>query len=203
VPVRARVAVFPRRVFCPKMTRALTDTAENNTGVTALFHMVWLVTISCYGSRLPGDQRGSYDHVRQGERRAIPPAPALERYGRKLMRAEPFLLTQSLHRQTVLKAIQEVCLFREWALIALHVRNSHLHGIVESGEPWIVVQDWKSYSTRALRRLPGEPRNQLYWTRGGSTNPLRSASAIQAAVHYVLAQQGEPLEHYCAKTRDG
>ena len=117
------------------------------------------------------------------------------------MRAAPFLLTQSLHSQTVLKAIQEVCRFRESPLIALHVRYSHLHDIVDSPEPRIVLQDWKSYATRALRRLPGEPANRLYWTRGGSTNPLKSASAIRAAINYVLMQQGDPLEHYCAEER--
>lgn len=115
------------------------------------------------------------------------------------MQAAPFLHTQSVHRQTVLKAIQEVCHFREWPLIALHVRCSHLHGIVDSPEPGTVLRDWKSYSTRSLRRLPGEPGNQLYWTRGGSTNPLKSAPAIRAAVNYVLAQQDEPLEYYCAQ----
>ncbi len=112
------------------------------------------------------------------------------------------MLTEALHRQTVLKAIQEVCHFREWPLIALHIRCSHLHGIVDSPKAGIVLQDWKSYATRALRRLPGEPSDQLYWTRGGSTNPLKSAAAISAAVNYVLAQQGEPLEHYCAEQRD-
>ncbi len=115
------------------------------------------------------------------------------------MRTEPFLLTQALHRQTVLKAIQEVCHFSEWPLLALHIRWSHLHGIVDSPKAGIVLQDWKSYATRALRQLPGEPGDQLYWTRGGSTNPLKSAAAISAAVNYVLAQQGEPLEHYCAQ----
>jgi len=112
------------------------------------------------------------------------------------MQSAPFLLTQPLHRQIVLKAIQEVCRFREWPLIALHIRCSHLHGVVDSPEPSAVLRDWKSYSTRALRLLPSEPKDQLYWTRGGSTNPLKSASAIKAAVDYVLAQQGDALEHY-------
>jgi len=163
--------------------------------------MVWLVSISCYGSHLPGDARGSYDHVRQGERGYIPPTPKLETYARNLMLGEPFVLADSLLRRTVLEAIIEVCHFRDWPLLAVHIRTSHLHGVVDCGGPELALRDWKSYSTRALRRLPGEPPNCRYWTRGGNSSALRSEAAIHAAIHYVLAQQGEPLEHYRGEFR--
>jgi hypothetical protein len=164
--------------------------------------MVWLVTISCYGSHLPGDSRGSYDHVRQGQRRCIPPSPALETYARKLMLGGPFVLADSLLRRTVLEAIIDVCQFRDWPLLALHIRTSHFHGVVDCASPELVLRDWKSYSTRALHRLPGEPRDRHYWTRGGNYSALQSQAAIRAAIGCVLEQQGEPLEHYHGEFRE-
>ena len=157
--------------------------------------MALLVTITCYGSHLPGDARGSHDHVRQGVHREIVPSPTLEAHQRVLMRATPFLLTNGLHRQVVLNAVQAVCLFRAWPLLALHIRHSHWHGVVDAPGPGAVLRDWKSYSTRGLRQLPGEPPGRVYWTRGGNVRVLRSPEAIRAAVHYVLTQQGEPSEH--------
>jgi len=117
------------------------------------------------------------------------------------MLGEAFVLAESLLRRTVLEAIIEVSHFRDWPLLALHIRTSHLHGVVDCPNPAFVLQDWKSYATRALRRLPGEPPNCHYWTRGGNSSALRFEAAIHAAIHYVLAQQGEPLEHYCGEFR--
>ena len=122
--------------------------------------MVWLVTFTCYGTHLPGDPRGSRDHVRQGERRFIPPNPSLQTYSAGLLRARPYSLITPVHRQTVLNAIVSVCRYRDWPLSALHIRPSHVHGVVASPNGSKVLQAWKVYATRALRSLPGEPHTR-------------------------------------------
>jgi REP element-mobilizing transposase RayT len=165
------------------------------------FAMVWLITISCYGSHLPGDDRGSYDHRRCGEKRWIAPSPALEAHRRKFMRSDPFLLDNAQYRRAVLEAIIKVCQYRNWPLLALHIRTSHLHGVVESPNASYVLRDWKSYSTRSIRRLPAEPPGRDYWTRGGSANVLRSAEAVRAAVNYVLEKQGQAMSAYNGDSR--
>jgi len=117
------------------------------------------------------------------------------------MLGEAFVLAESLLRRTVLEAIIEVSHFRDWPLLALHIRTSHLHGVVDCANAESVLRDWKSYSTRALRRLPGELPCRHYWTRGGNSSAPKYEAAIHTAIHYVLAQQGEPLEHYRGEFR--
>ncbi len=155
--------------------------------------MTWLITISCYGSHLPGDSRGSFDHVRNGDHRFMPPAPALERYARELTAAPSFALSSGAHRQAVLDAIIEVCRFRDWPLLALHIPTTHIHGVVEAPDASGVLRDWKSYASRSLRPLTSDCK---YWTRGGSLQALPTRVAIEHAVHYILEKQGTPMERF-------
>ena len=159
--------------------------------------MVRLLTFTCYGCHLPGDIRGSFDHARNGERRFLPPNPSLERYCREQMRQAAFFLSTAESRTLVRDAIIDVCRFRSWSLYAVHVRTSHVHGVVGSEtQPDRVLHDWKSYAMRALRSaglvLPG----RTVWTRGGNAHNLVSGAAVNDAIRYVIERQGEPMEIY-------
>ena len=80
------------------------------------------------------------------------------------MSGEPYLLDLS-SANTVLAAIQEVCRFRKWDLIAAHVRTNHVHLIVVGPrEPDRAVAQFKAYSARA---------------------------AVALATDYVISRQGE------------
>jgi REP element-mobilizing transposase RayT len=162
------------------------------------------VTFSCYGSHLPGDDRGSCDHVRNGHRRFIAPSPGLEQNRRRLMRQPPFLLSTPQTRAAVRQAIVEVCQVRGWFLHALHVRTSHVHGIVEAeSSPSRVLNDWKAYATRALRGAGLIACDRMVWTAGGSARRIGSPEALTHARRYVLEGQGEPMEVYSADPRLG
>ena len=104
-----------------------------------------------------------------------------------------FSLTDAEHREAVLNAIIEVCRFRNWPLLALHIRTTHIHGVVEAPDARIVLRDLKSYSSRSLRLLTARSK---YWTRGGSAHALSTREAVANAVHYVLEKQGTPLQHF-------
>lgn len=158
--------------------------------------MVFLITFTTYGTHLPGDARGSFDHVRNGNRRFIGPNPGLEAYCRGQLRRELFFLDTAPSRNVCRDAIVGVCAHRGWRLMAIQVRMTHVHAVVDSGgSPRDVLQAWKSYSTRALRQA-GLIGDRPVWTHGGNAALLRSRESIDAAVRYVIEGQGTPMAVY-------
>jgi REP element-mobilizing transposase RayT len=54
----------------------------------------------------------------------------------------------------VLRSIKEVCCFRDWTLLAAHVRTNHLHAVVTADcIPEQVMIAFKAYSSRELNRM--------------------------------------------------
>jgi len=102
------------------------------------------------------------------------------------MRELPFRLESVEDRKLVLAAIVEVCQFRGWRLIALHVRETHVHGVVqaENATPGRVMGDWKAYGSRRLK--------DCRTFRGDN---------LASVLRYVLEEQGEPMETYVASPR--
>ena len=134
--------------------------------------MVYLLTFSCYGHRLPGDERGSVDRTR-GEQRGglIAPSKAL--------------LEHASRR------------FRGWELLAAHVRTTHVHAVTDLPcEPGNALRDFKTYSSRALNRTQGACTR---WSRGGSTRRLLTPEAIRAAIKYVADRQGSQMALFVAE----
>lgn len=153
----------------------------------------YLITFTCYGTHLHGSQDGSVD--RRQNRACGPtvmPDDFKKRYKASLLKEQPFHL-EECHRETVLKIAKEVCEFRKWSLLAAHVRSTHLHLVVNAGDPpEKVMNDVKAYATRALRAaIPGRRR---FWTQHGSTRYLRGEKNVTAAIDYVLNQQGERMQ---------
>jgi hypothetical protein len=95
----------------------------------------------------------------------------------------------------VLHAVLETCAFRNWTLLAAHVRSTHAHlvvdGIVEARS---ALRDIKAYASRALNRTVVRRR----WSRGGNARLLCEAGAVHAAVRYVVDGQGPPMAVYIA-----
>ncbi|MCB9475976.1 MAG: transposase [Deltaproteobacteria bacterium] len=156
----------------------------------------YFITFSCYGARLHGHEEFSIDRHHRAFRQ--PPRPTeieLETYERNLMHGMPFLLGKA-ERDIVLKSIVETCRFRGWQLFAVHVRTNHVHLVAASeNPPEKMMADCKAYATRALHQA-GVDRDRKKWTRHGSTHYLWDAKAIDMAVSYVLAVQGEPMAVY-------
>ena len=95
----------------------------------------------------------------------------------------------------VLRAMLETCVFRNWTLLAAHVRSTHAHlvvgGIVEASG---AIRDFKAYASRALNRAG----TRRHWARGGNARLLRDSDAVRAAVRYVVDGQGVPMAVYVA-----
>ena len=97
-------------------------------------------------------------------------------------------------RAAVLAALREVCKHRHWILLAAHVRTNHVHVIVESEvRPERVMNDFKSYTSRALNRLGQDGPNRKRWARHGSTRWLWKDQDVREAIRYVVEEQGEPM----------
>jgi hypothetical protein len=55
------------------------------------------------------------------------------------------------------------------------------------------MNDFKAYSTRALNRSGLDKRDAKRWTRHGSTRRLWKCRDVEAAIRYVIDEQGEPM----------
>ncbi len=151
--------------------------------------MVYLITFSCYGSHVPGDEIFvSRRNNRVGARRS-PPSSALASAARAAM-IRPAQELDAEQRQIVLLAIVNVCRHRTWTLLAAHVRTAHVH-VVVAGDvaPERIMNALKSYASRALNC-------HRRWARHGSTRYLWTPEEGANAIHYVVSKQGEPMAVY-------
>jgi hypothetical protein len=156
--------------------------------------MSYLLTFNCYGTRVPGDERGWYDRARGSYRGGYQdPNPSLAQYARKVMPQERYQLDVPRAR-IVLDAICEACQYRGWHLIAVHVRTTHVHVVAANlRDPDRAISDLKSYSSRALSQYGYETADRKRWARGGSTRELPTTEAVRAAIQYVVKGQGDPM----------
>jgi REP element-mobilizing transposase RayT len=156
--------------------------------------VTYLITFSCYGRHLHGDESGSVDRTHN-----VPGTAVLEldlsraAAERERMDQAPYILDQP-RRDAVLQAIQAVCTHRGWSLLAAHVRSTHVHTVVDSeATPERVMTDFKAYASRGLNRLSLDQPGRKRWTRHGSTRWLWKTEHIAAAVEYVVDEQGSAM----------
>ena len=159
--------------------------------------VTYLLTFSCYGARLHGDERGTVDrnHNLVGAR-YLPCEPTwIDAERRNMLQGRYHL--DAPRRSIVIRSILEVCAHRCWPPIAVHVRSSHVHVVLDAPEPpEPVLTALKSYASRALNRAGLDVPNRRRWSRHGSTRYLWNRVAIDRAVGYVADGQGEPMELY-------
>jgi REP element-mobilizing transposase RayT len=160
----------------------------------------YFVTFSCYGARLHGDVCGSvdWDHNLFGSR-LLDPDEKRVRGERRAMLQEPYVLDQ-VGRAAVLTAIQRHCAHRGWNLLAVHVRSNHVHVVVEAeAQPEKIMNEFKSHASRELNRLGRDGPGRKRWARHGSTRWLWRDEDVRQALHYVIAEQGEPMALFAAE----
>jgi REP element-mobilizing transposase RayT len=110
---------------------------------------------------------------------------------------QPSYEMDALRRQTVLAALREVCAYRHWHLWAAHVRARHVHLVVSAdAAPEKVMNDFKTYASRALNRASLDEPTRKRWTRHGSTRYINDERYLVAAINYVINRQGEKMETY-------
>jgi len=150
--------------------------------------LAYLITFTCYGTWLHGDERGSIDseHNQFGTPFVEECTPR-EREEFKRLKHTPIYLSQE-QRDRITQSIGEVCKFRGWKLWAVNVRTNHVHVVLSSEElPKKILRDLKSRSTMNLKNS-GLFNNEKLWTRGGSGRYLWNEGAVEAACRYVREQ---------------
>jgi hypothetical protein len=92
--------------------------------------LAYLLTWTCYGSRLHGDERGSVDRTHNAPNTPfLSPDMAREKGTRALMNGPTYVLSDA-GRAIVDGVIEKHCEIRKWTLIERNVRTTHVHVIV-------------------------------------------------------------------------
>lgn len=158
--------------------------------------LAYLITWTCRGSWLHGDDRGSVDreHNSYGTSLVAPDSSRHSRASSQLKQAS--LQLTPADRVMVTKATEQTCSHRGWMIHALAVRSNHVHCVVSAdATPKRVMQDLKAWSTRSLRQSnPGFDERPI-WTRHGSTRYLFDEPALLGAIEYVVSHKTNPRAH--------
>ena len=176
---------------------AVLRAAMKQAGPKAVAHpipLAYLITFTCYGTRLHGVDSGSVDrqHNIPGSP-YLPPDTVRRSTEQKLMKQGPYQL-DAQRRIIVLNAIKEARFHKGWNLLAAHVRREHVHIVVGALEtPEKVLNHFKSFASRALNQAAVDGGRRIRWTRHGSTGYLWKPQQVQAAVEYVVYGQGRPM----------
>ncbi|HZU38717.1 MAG TPA: hypothetical protein VFA18_22510 [Gemmataceae bacterium] len=165
----------------------------------------WLITWTCYGTWLPGARQGFVSHVRDEHGDLVihnipgtpydADMPALDAHARAQMIGPPVSLDQTA-ADAMIAQYQETCRIRGWELEAASVMCNHTHivvGVAGDPDPQAILETFKSWATRAVKRLRPLPLNGTFWTAKGSKRKLPHQPALQAAVIYVGRKQPAPL----------
>ena len=160
----------PGTQVAPNRDRQGADRCEKSPAAATTFKMsAYLLTFTCYGSYIPGQQGAiDRDHNVAGSR--LPgPRPKLRQHVQASLKQAPYEMDQD-QRAIVLTAITDVCRYKCWHLLAAHVRSNHVHTVVDADvAPEAVMNAFKSYASRALNlHVPGHA-GRLRWARHGST----------------------------------
>lgn len=160
--------------------------------------LAYLITFTTYGTWLHGGDKGNGSVDRQHNVHGTPfLEPDAEREARDAgrMTERPYAMGE-VARVVVQDAIVALCAERGWSLLALHVRTSHVHGVVAADrEPGRLMSEWKARASRELNRLAVDTQIKR-WTRHGSTRHLFTEASVWAAISYTLDQQGPPMARY-------
>jgi REP element-mobilizing transposase RayT len=162
--------------------------------------LAYFITWSCYGTWLHGEAQGSVDrrHSRFGEA-FLPADPSTNNAERRSM-DQPCYQLDEARRKIVLETIIDQAHYRGWTLLAVHIRSTHVHIVLQAElPPERVMNILKSYASRALNQMGLDDTDRKRWTRHGSTRYLWRDDDVIRAVEYVVHHQGEPLEVFEAK----
>jgi len=157
------------------------------------FPLAYLLTFRTFGSWLHGDEKGSFQRLRNRGPRSKwidSNGPLAERMSESMKQS--LVPLTSVQRDHVDAAVREVCEFRAYGLKAVNVRSNHAHVVVHADlRPEKIVNEMKAYSTRRLRREGEYEADHKIWSRGASTRYLWKPKHVVAAIDYVLYSQGD------------
>ncbi|MCB9935782.1 MAG: hypothetical protein H6840_08830 [Planctomycetes bacterium] len=156
--------------------------------------IAFLLTWSCYGMRLHGDERGTVSEGYNAYGEPFrPPDMILEAYRRDLLSEPPFEIDPK-QRGCIVRAIQDAVDWRNWRMFALNIRTNHVHIVVRADDqPGGMMGVLKARCSRALRKGGLIGSRVHVWADGGSKKWLFSRKHVDDACDYVQYRQGPDL----------
>ena len=110
------------------------------------------VTLSAYGNRLHGDERGTIDRWNNNYGAPLLDASDPRRQYEARVQKHASITFDAAARSIVEAAVAEAAEFRGWLLTACHCRTNHLHLVVgATDERAKVISQVKTRTTLALR----------------------------------------------------
>jgi REP element-mobilizing transposase RayT len=170
----------------------------------------WLITWTAYGTWLPGARAGFVSKIRDEQGKQVihnvpgtpfdADMPELEAAARAQMKGSRVHLDKSA-AEALIQQYQETARIRGWELEAASVMDNHTHIVVsvpDDPDPQSILETFKSWATRAVKKLRPLPPNGTFWTEKGSKRKLPDDAALRNAVIYVVRKQPDPLATYYA-----
>lgn len=146
--------------------------------------IAYFLTITTYGTWLPGDQRGWTEHHGGFQ------LPDLRKQVNSQLRMkEGACVLDRIERGLVERQVAETCGVRGWTLYAVSCRSNHLHAVIGASEVSAlkVRTDIKAWCTRCLKDRSA--RRNRWWTDRGSTRWIFKEKDLEAVIVYVLEAQ--------------
>ncbi len=159
------------------------------------YPIAYHITFTTYGTWLHGDKRGSVDEQHNQYRSVfVSPDAKLHRKEQNHLKNPPVILNKNF-REVVLKAVLQVCRFRNWVPCAVHVRSNHIHIVVNgNAKPEKMMTDFKAYATRAIKSVDNNQKFiRKYWSLHGSTKYIWTKEGLASAIDYVKNKQGKVM----------
>jgi REP element-mobilizing transposase RayT len=182
------------------MTRARGKTRGRDNEPPMPDALAYFLTWTCYGTWLPGDERG-WVKYRRGMQ--LPDPSLMAKATARL--AEPICLLDHQQRTVVEETIRDHCRIREWALYAVNCRSNHVHVVVgANAHPKTIREQFKAWSTRRLKELehdrrkgagdsrPLEGIRKNWWAERGSGLYVNDEEGLEDIVFYVREAQDRP-----------
>ena len=154
--------------------------------------LAYFITWTCYGTWLPGDDRG-WTKWHKGD---VIPQPLLANWCLEKMTDEPLFLTQ-IQRTIVNETVTLHCQIRRWNLHAVNCRSNHCHTVITAsdydGEQ--VRDQLKSWCKRKLKEeqksggIDSKEIREKWWTGKGSARYLFDQESLDVAIRYTLEAQ--------------
>lgn len=152
--------------------------------------LAYFITFHTYGTRLHGAPGWTVDREHNAfGTPMMEPNAGLEAYEREAMSEAEFVMAAG-ERGVVEATLREVALHRNWELLALNVRTTHVHVVVRAElHPDRVMNDFKTWCTRRLRERCSTGARTKFWARHGSTRWLYDNAGLVGAIEYVMNRQ--------------
>jgi REP element-mobilizing transposase RayT len=164
----------------------------------------WHITWTCYGTWLPGDERGHVSNIihRDGgwePKRNTPGSPAaagdanMRERARALQKGETVWLTVA-QAECAARAMVDAARRRGWRIMRAAIMSNHIHAVICDcpNDGPAVRRALKGVSQAELSESLG--KSQRWWTAGGSDRAKTDSIAIENAVNYVANQENKLVE---------